>query len=104
MAKLGVEMSQFEILMFNSGYISMLWQPFSARVSHKSPGCCCTGCSLQLEVIADLSLGLLKKVTCDLKTQARATQNGSYVPAASEGILGRVHRKEVDCRVTTNLC
>lgn len=59
---------------------------------------------MQLEVIADLNLGLLKEVICDLETQARATQNRSQVPAASEEILGRVHRKEVDCRLTVKRC
>lgn len=72
-------------------------EPQEPRVLLHSTG------SLQLEVIADLNLGLLKEVICDLKTQAHATQNGSQVPASSEEILGRVHRKEVDSRVTVSL-
>lgn len=60
--------------------------------------------SLQLEVIADLNLGLLTKVIRDSKTQAHATQNGSWVSATSGEILGRVHRKELGCRVTVNWC
>lgn len=73
-------------------------EPQEPRVLLHSTG------SLQLEVIADLNLDLLKKVTCDLKTQAHATHNRSEVPAASEKMLGRAHRKEVDCKVTMSWC